>query len=108
MKKGRNLLDKSGLLKKHPDLHDLFYSTAAINGKVIFTRRMEKGFTQSELAKKADVSLKTISKAEGGSGNLGIETYDKIFGALELTPAQVAERVLLLTKSEESATLSYA
>lgn len=109
MKKGRNLLDKSRLLKTHPELQEVFYSTAAYHGKIIFARRMEKGLTQSELAKKADVGLKTISKAEGGAGNLGIETYDKIYNALQLTPAEVAEKLLLLAKPEEAASIySYA
>jgi hypothetical protein len=49
------------------------------------------------------------NKAKGGTGNLGIETYDKIYNVLELSLAEAAKKMLLLAKPEESAELySYA
>ncbi|MBP1969044.1 transcriptional regulator with XRE-family HTH domain [Virgibacillus natechei] len=37
-----------------------------VYAKVIFARRMGYGYSQQELAKKANIGLKTISRAEGG------------------------------------------
>ncbi|MEK5149098.1 MULTISPECIES: helix-turn-helix transcriptional regulator [unclassified Psychrobacillus] len=108
MKKGRNLLDSTELLKTHPELHELFLSTAAIYGNIIFAKRMELDHTQSELAKLANVSLKTIARAEGGSYNLSTDTYDKIFRALNMTPIDVAQYVLQFSKRTELATVAYA
>lgn len=108
MKKGRNLLDTTELLQTHPELHDLFISTAAVYGNIIFARRMELDHTQNELSKLAKVSLKTIARAEGGSYNLSTDTYDKIFRALNMTPFDVAQYVLKFSKRTELATVAYA
>lgn len=108
MRKGKNLLDTTELLQIHPELHDLFHSTASIYGNIIFARRMELDLTQSELCKLAKVSLKTIARAEGGSYNLSTETYDKIFRAMNMTPVDVAERVLGSSNRPELASVAYA
>ena len=93
MKKGRDLLNKSRLLETHPDLHDNFYGLAATYSKVIFSRRMELGYTQKDLAYKADLDPGIIAKAEGGSENLGTEKYSKVFSALQLSMSDVTKRL---------------
>ncbi|MEK5071767.1 helix-turn-helix domain-containing protein [Sporosarcina sp. FSL K6-1508] len=105
MKKGRNLLDNSRLIETHPDLHDAFYGIAALYGKIVFAQRMKLGLTQKELAAKANVSIKTIARAEGGTGNLGTENYDSIFGALELNMSDVAKLMSTFAEDEHTAAL---
>jgi len=100
MGKGRNLLDKSRMLEVHPDLHDNFYGLAAVYSIIIFSYRMDLAYTQKDLAQKAGVSLKTIARAEGGSGNLGTERYVEIFAALKLSISDV-------TKLLENANLNH-
>lgn len=91
MKIGRNLLDKSRLLEVHPDLHDNFYGLAAAYSTIIFSHRMKLAYTQKELAQKTGVSLKTITRAEGGSEKLGTEKYAEIFFALKLSISDVTK-----------------
>lgn len=105
MKKIRSISRRKELLTKHPDLYDTFYSTAALYGKIIFARRMELGLTQKEIAESANVSLKTFSRAEGGSGNIGTATYDSIFKALGLTIADVAKLMTIFTDEHLATTV---
>lgn len=100
MKKGLNLLDKTKLLALHPELHDLFSSTAALYRKVIFSKRMELGHTQAELATKANVGLATIASAEGGSGTITLNELDDIFKALNLLPKDVATMMIELSSEQ--------
>lgn len=103
MKKGKNLLDMtSSLLKKgHPDLRKSLEGLSPVYAKIIFFRRVQYGYSQQELADKADVGLKTISRAEGGFDNLSTETYDKIFRALDLSVRDVAEAMIQLKASDD-------
>lgn len=103
MPKFNRLTNKAKFLELHPEMNETFNSMAAIQGKVIFATRMEKGLTQKELADRADVSLKTISRAEGGSGNLGTQVYDKIYKALDLTPYDVSRLMQNFTDSQPEA-----
>ncbi|MED3918620.1 helix-turn-helix transcriptional regulator [Priestia aryabhattai] len=58
---------------------------------LIFAFRLKSGLTQQELADKANVTVKTIHRAEGGSGGIVDKTYQKIFDALEITPQDMAD-----------------
>lgn len=103
MKKSKNLLDMStSLLKEgHPDLKGSLEGLSPVYAKIIFSRRMECGYSQQELASKANTGLKTISRAEGGFDNLSTETYDKIFRALNLRVRDVAEAMIQLKSSDD-------
>jgi len=97
MKKGRNLLDKSKILSVHPHLYDSFYGELALLRKLIFAKRMEKGWTQQELASKAKVELETIARIEGGV-ELEKELYDKIFSELSLDEMEINDWIQIKLK----------
>lgn len=101
MKIERNLLDMTtSMLKEgHPNLKESLKGLSPVYAKIIFSRRMKCGYSQQELAKKANTGLKTISRAEGGFDNLSTETYDKIFHALNLSIRDVAEAMIQLKSS---------
>lgn len=103
MKKAKNLLDvTTSLLKEgHSDLKESLEGLSPVYAKIIFARRMQYGYSQQELAKKANIGLKTISRAEGGFDNLSTETYDKIFHALDLNVRDVAEAMIQLKSSDD-------
>lgn len=108
MKKKRNLLDFTTTMIKesHPDLKETLEGLSPIYARIIFARRIELGLTQTKLADKAGVGLKTISRAEGGFDNLSIDIYNKIFHALDLSVRQVAEGMILLGEDDHALTLA--
>lgn len=103
MKKAKNLLNMTtSLLKEgHPDLKESLEGLSRVYAKIIFARRLQCGYSQQELANKADVGLKTISRSEGGFDNLSTETYDKIFRALDMSVRDVAEAMIQLKASDD-------
>lgn len=52
-------------------------------GQRILDLRVEKGETQESLARKSDVSLRTIGNIENGNFNLRIDVLEKIADALD-------------------------
>ncbi|MBO0588165.1 MULTISPECIES: helix-turn-helix transcriptional regulator [unclassified Sporosarcina] len=66
---------------------------------------MKKGYTQPELADLAKVGVKTISRAEGGVDNLGLETYEKLFKALDLSLNDIAELTKTFSTDELAVTI---
>lgn len=54
---------------------------AAISQEIIFAR-IRRNWTQSELAARAGVSMKTVSDIEACLVNARLDTVNKIFGAL--------------------------
>ncbi|GGP15565.1 helix-turn-helix transcriptional regulator [Oceanobacillus neutriphilus] len=103
MKKKKDLLDMTtSLLKEgHPDLKESLEGLSPIYAKIIFARRMQYGYTQEELANKANIGLKTISRAEGGFDNLSTVTYDKIFRSLDLSVKDIAQAMLQLQSNDD-------
>lgn len=103
MKKKKDLLDMTtSLLKEgHPDLKESLEGLSPIYAKIIFARRMQYGYTQEELANKANIGLKTISRAEGGVDNLSTVTYDKIFRSLDLSVKDIAQAMLQLQSNDD-------
>lgn len=97
----KNLLNTSELIAENPDLKEQLHGLGALYGKIIFASRMEQGITQRELADKAGIGLKTITRAEGGFENLGIIMYNAIFRALGLSTASVAEMMYQMTREQE-------
>lgn len=96
MKKGINLLDMSKLLKMHPDLFDFFYGDAAKVGEMIFAKRMDLGWTQRELASKANIDFQTITLIEGGSVMLSENVYKKLYKVLAITMEEQEEWLHIL------------
>lgn len=95
-----NLLKTSDLVANHPELEEQMHGLGALYGKIIFACRLEQGFTQKELADKASIGLKTITRAEGGFENLGTTNYNAIFRALGLSTAGVAELMYQMTREQ--------
>jgi transcriptional regulator with XRE-family HTH domain len=54
-------------------------------GKKILLCREACGFTQSELAKKCGMSIRSISMYENNEGNVSLSNLEKIAGALKVT-----------------------
>ncbi len=103
MKKAKYLLNMTTSLlhEGHPDLEGSLEGLSRVFAKIIFARRLQCGYSQQELADKADVDLKIIFRSEGGFDNLSIGTYDKIFRALDLGIRDVAEAMIQLKASGE-------
>lgn len=106
--KKRDLLDltTSMLQESQPDLKVTLEGLSPVYAEIIFSRRMDLGYTQAKLAEVAGVGLKTISRAEGGFDNLYTEIYNEIFHALKLSVRQVAEAIILIGEDEEALTLA--
>lgn len=79
------------LINDIPELKPIFFSVSAVLGELTFAARMEKKVTQRELAKLANVGVKTIHRVEGGSGGVTDTTYQKVFAALEISNEDIAE-----------------
>lgn len=95
------------LQESSPELKETLEGLAPIYAQIIFLNRVEQGYSQKELAEKAKVGLKTISRAEGGYDNLSTETYTKIFKVLNLSIQDIAKAMLELNagKNDHAATI---
>lgn len=98
----KDLLNLDPTIEEMPDVKDTFYGMGAVFGKVIFSHRVSKGYTQQELAKRANVGVKTIHRAEGGTSNIGIETYESIFKALDIAPEEYIEELSKVSSREKT------
>ncbi|WP_026702365.1 helix-turn-helix transcriptional regulator [Salibacterium aidingense] len=78
----RDLTRTDDIIQEIPETESFFYGISAAYGNTIFSYRMDRDLTQKQLATMAGVGVKTIHRAEGGSSNLGVQTYEKIFRAL--------------------------
>lgn len=74
----RNSLVQNAVIKEALDSDE--YSQS----RTIFKRRMELGFSQVDLAKKAGLTQKTISRIEGGDPGIRKSTVEKVYAALNL------------------------
>ncbi|WP_078598555.1 helix-turn-helix domain-containing protein [Evansella clarkii] len=79
------------IVQEIPETESFFYGIGATFGKIIFSYRMKRNLTQKQLAARAGIGIKTIHRAEGGSDNLGVQTYEKIFRALDIQPRDYAQ-----------------
>ncbi len=75
----------------------LIFDMRAIGNK-LHEARKRLGFTQQEVAEKAELSDRTYADIERGNVNMRIETFLKICNALQVTPDAVL--------TEENASLS--
>ena len=65
-------------------------SMARVNRKRLHDLRIEKGYTQEELARIADVTLRRVADLETKSGtNPTLDTLSRIAGALGVSTAEL-------------------
>ncbi len=76
-----------------------------IIGNNIKTYREQLGFSMSKVAERAEISIKTYSKAEKGQTRMKLKTYLKICEALYATPSELVGEVTEETKSRRCKTL---
>jgi transcriptional regulator with XRE-family HTH domain len=83
------------LLESVPGVKETVYSFSRLMGRAIFTRRIELGLTQKELAQyvykitKQPMHQSVISRVEGGSIGITSETYDRILRALGMKDIKI-------------------
>lgn len=101
-----NLEDfRKRLVSKNEFAKEVLNSKEYEISRIIFKRRMELGFTQQELARKANVTQKTISRIEGADKGVRESTLSKIFDALNIDVDSVPINQIKKTKDELSATI---
>ncbi len=72
-------------------------------GNALREQREVRRLTQAQLAELAGITLRAYSNIERGSTNMGVQTLQKICGALEITPDCIlVKRDLYESYSEES------
>ena len=71
-------------------------------GNKLYSIRRSKGFTQVEVAEKAELSDRTYADIERGSTNMRVETLIKICGALGITPNDILteEKDITITEAD--------
>ena len=71
-------------------------------GNKLYKIRKSKGFTQAEVAEKAELSDRTYADIERGSTNMRIETLLKICEALGITPNDILtkDNNIVITEAE--------
>ncbi|WP_186306510.1 helix-turn-helix domain-containing protein [Siminovitchia fortis] len=81
------------LLKEipNPELQEKFFGIAGVHARLCFGARMEKGYTQQQLADLAGVGVTTIHRIEGGSGGITDKILEKVFNALEVSHDDIGE-----------------
>lgn len=79
------LNDLRNRLMQNEEIKEALESVEYSRSRTIFRRRMELGLSQRELADKADVTQKTISRIEGGDPGIRQTTLVKVYTALNLT-----------------------
>ncbi len=70
-----------------------------IIGKNMKAYREQLGFSMSKVAERAQISIKTYSKAEKGQTRMKLKTYLKICEALYVTPSELAAEATEETKA---------
>lgn len=71
-----------------PDVAEYLDSFSVAVGNLVFSRRLQMGLSQQELADRTDgVTQATISRIEAG-GDVKTKTLDKVFKVLKLTRIQ--------------------
>ena len=78
------LNDLKNRLMQNEEIKEAFESVEYNRSRNIFKRRMELGLSQRDLADKASVTQKTISRIEGGDSGIRQATLIKVYTALDL------------------------
>jgi transcriptional regulator with XRE-family HTH domain len=67
-----------------PEIHEYVNSLQVIMGDLVLAKRLHSGWTQAQLATRAGVQQKTISRIEAGDPGVKIGTLDKVMQSLGL------------------------
>lgn len=78
------LNDLRGRLSQNAVIKEILETPEYVRSRVVFNRRMELGLSQVELAEKANLTQKTISRIEGGDQGIRESTIEKVYTALEM------------------------
>lgn len=82
----KDFFEKAG---KIPEVKEYLNSFSVIIGDLVLARRLQLGWTQQELANRAETTQARISLIEAGDEGVKMKTVDKVFRALglkEITP----------------------
>jgi len=91
-----------------PEVREYLKSLPVIFGDLVLARRLQLGWTQQELAKKAGTTQARISLIEAGGEGVQLRTLDKVFGALGLANLRPDYRDDDAATHEEAGRLAYA
>ena len=86
-------LTKEGIIVLILDLKDI--------GNNLYKFRKKNGYTQAEVAEKADLSTRTYAEIERGGVNMRIETFLKICTVLQITPDKILTKEISDIKEAE-------
>lgn len=101
-----NLEDfRKRLISKNEFAKEVLNSEEYNVSRIVFGKRMELGFTQQELATKANVTQKTISRIEGADKGVRESALSKVFDALGVNADTVVINRIRKTKDELSVTI---
>jgi len=78
---------------KIPAVKDYLESLPVVIGDLVLHHRMNRGWTQQQLAAEAKTNQATISKIEAGNGGTKMDTVGKVLRALEIDK-QIFEALL--------------
>lgn len=96
---------KRRLLSKNKFAKEVFNSREYKISRLIFKKRMELGLTQVELARKANVTQKTISRIEGADKGGRESTLIKVLQALEIDINSLALQKIIKADDQTSASI---
>lgn len=92
---------KNNMYQHHPQTKGHFEKISFQYSKVIFAKRIHLGFTQRKLAELSGVSLKTITRIEAGSTNVTVDSFEKVFDALEMTIQEVSKAIVEMNEADD-------
>jgi ribosome-binding protein aMBF1 (putative translation factor) len=83
-KRGQDYKDFVEATNELPEVKEYLQSFPVIIGDLVLARRLQLGWTQKELAEKAETNQARISQIEAGAEGVKVGTLGKVFGALGL------------------------
>lgn len=108
MEKARDLLKMTSSIidNNFPELKEAREGLTPVYGQIIFACRVEKGYSQEQLAELANVDSEIIYRIEGGYDSLPTSTYDKVFRALGLSTKDIGKAMLELQAANDELALT--
>lgn len=76
--------------KNNPAMKTLLESQEHKRSRLVFKHRMNLGLSQTELAKRANVTQKTISRIEGADTGIRESTLEKVFEVLQISDEETS------------------
>lgn len=81
---GQDFADFMIQVRKDPEVAEYLDSLAVFLGNLVLMHRQKAGWTQTELAKRAETTQARISQIEAGFGGVKLDTVDRVFKALDI------------------------